>query len=53
MGKSIIELLQDSKLRNDIAQRGHQVVAHTNSWTVKVNHLEKIIRRKVLHDNLL
>jgi glycosyltransferase involved in cell wall biosynthesis len=53
MGKSIIELLKDSKLRNDIAQRGHQVVAHTNSWTVKVNHLEKIIRRKVLHDNLL
>ena len=51
MGKSIIELLKDSKLRNDIAQRGHQVVAHTNSWTVKVNHLEEIIRRKVLHNN--
>jgi glycosyltransferase involved in cell wall biosynthesis len=51
MGKSIIELLKNSKLRNDIAQRGHQVVAHTNSWTVKVNHLEEIIRRKVLHGN--
>ncbi len=53
MGKSIIELLKDSKLRNDIAQRGHQVVAHTNSWTVKVNQLKEIIRRKVLHNNRL
>jgi len=50
MGKSIIQLLKDSEFRNNIAQRGHQVVVQTNSWTVKVNHLREIIRRKVLHD---
>jgi glycosyltransferase involved in cell wall biosynthesis len=50
MGKSIIELLRDSELRNNLGQRGHQVVVQTNSWTVKVNQLREIISRKVLHD---
>lgn len=43
LGDCILKLLRNSKLRNEMGQRGYPVVDQTYSWNVKVKQLKEII----------
>jgi glycosyltransferase involved in cell wall biosynthesis len=53
LGARIIELLNNPKDIYVMAEKGHQVVAQNNSWTVKVNQLKKLIYNKIFKSNAI